>query len=175
MLNSMRHPLQTNLPMALRGNLSGGRPHLHLLTRMVMTRMKPREQNRKVVLDTQVCRKKMFVPFTAYIALNLRLSQTSGQEQALAAQHTRDKKISQTLQDIRTYLPSVKRGRTSDYLVHPTTLAHLRRRFNYICSALLRNDSLTDMSDRSVLYFELFEWLEVRRRWFLSCSVLKAL
>lgn len=46
-------------------------------------------------------------------------------------------------------------------MVHPTALAHLRRRFNYICSALLRNDSLTDMSDRSVLYFELFEWLEV--------------
>jgi len=63
---------------------------------------------------------------------------------------------------IRVYLPSISRGRTSDYLVHPTTLAHLRRRFNYICSSLLRNDSLTDMSDRSVLYFELFEWLQVR-------------
>ena len=64
---------------------------------------------------------------------------------------------------IRDYLPSITRGRTSDYLVHPTTLAHLRRRFNYICSSLLRNDSLADMSDRSVLYFELFEWLQVRQ------------
>jgi len=49
---------------------------------------------------------------------------------------------------------------TSDYLVHPTALAHLRRRFNNICSSLLRNDSLADMSDRSTVYFELFEWLE---------------
>ena len=64
---------------------------------------------------------------------------------------------------IRVYLPSIGRGRTSDYLVHPTTLAHLRRRFNSVCSSLLRNDSLSDMSDRSVLYFELFEWLQVRR------------
>ena len=32
---------------------------------------------------------------------------------------------------------------------------------NYVSSTLLRNDSLSDMSDRSVLYFELFEWLEV--------------
>ncbi|KAF8138699.1 hypothetical protein EV363DRAFT_1314564 [Boletus edulis] len=49
---------------------------------------------------------------------------------------------------------------TSDYMVHPTALALLRRRFNLLCSTLLRNDSLSDMSDRSVLYFELFEWLE---------------
>lgn len=62
------------------------------------------------------------------------------------------------------YLPNLHRdggAKTSDYLVHPTTLAHLRRRFNYVSSTLLRNDSLADMSDRAVLYFELFEWLEV--------------
>ena len=47
-------------------------------------------------------------------------------------------------------------------MVHPSTLVHLRRRFNYVSSTLLRNDSLADMSDRNVLYFELFEWLEVR-------------
>lgn len=62
------------------------------------------------------------------------------------------------------FLPSVHRedgGKASDYLPHPTTLAHLRRRFNFVSSQLLRNDSLVDMSDRSVLYFELFDWLEV--------------
>jgi hypothetical protein len=50
----------------------------------------------------------------------------------------------------------------SDYHVHPTTLAHLRRRLCPVFSAFLRNDSLADMSDRSVLYFEMFEWLKVR-------------
>lgn len=68
------------------------------------------------------------------------------------------------MSSIRLYLPSLRRaggGRTSDFLVHPTALAHLRRKFNNICTSLLRNDSLTDMSDRSAVYFELFEWLEV--------------
>lgn len=87
----------------------------------------------------------------------------SGHLEALAAQKVKDQKIGGLLKDIREYLPSLRRpggGQTSDYLPHPTTLAHLRRRFNHVSSALLRNDSLTDMSDRSVLYFELFEWLE---------------
>lgn len=80
-------------------------------------------------------------------------------------QHSKDEKIGKLLNEIRVYLPNIHReggGQTSDYLVHPTALAHLRRRFNYICSTLLRNDSLADMSDRSVLYFELLHWLEVR-------------
>ncbi|KAK7676142.1 hypothetical protein QCA50_020892 [Cerrena zonata] len=88
---------------------------------------------------------------------------TSGQQEALAAQRAKDEKLSKLLSDIRVFLPSVHResgGRSSDYLVHPTTLAHLRRRFNFVSSQLLRNDSLADMSDRSVLYFELFYWLE---------------
>jgi hypothetical protein len=83
---------------------------------------------------------------------------------ALDIQRVKDKQFGRLLAEVRVFLPSLRRpggGRTSDYLVHPTALAHLRRRFNYICSTLLRNDSLTDMSDRSVLYFELFEWLEV--------------
>jgi len=82
----------------------------------------------------------------------------------MEVQRTKDEKLAKLLSAIRVYLPSLQRpggGQTSDYLVHPTTLAHLRRRFNFVGSALLRNDSLTDMSDRSVLYFELFEWLEV--------------
>ncbi|EGN93067.1 hypothetical protein SERLA73DRAFT_172419 [Serpula lacrymans var. lacrymans S7.3] len=87
----------------------------------------------------------------------------SGQLEALALQRTKDEKIGVLLSEIRVYLPSLRRpggARTSDYMVHPTALAHLRRRFNCLCTSLLRNDSLSDMSDRSVLYFELFEWLE---------------
>ncbi|KAF8165369.1 hypothetical protein B0H34DRAFT_780271 [Crassisporium funariophilum] len=87
----------------------------------------------------------------------------TGQLKALAAQKTKDEKIGKLLSAIRVYLPNLNRdggGRTSDYLVHPTALAHLRRRFNHVCSSLLRNDSLADMSDRSILYFELLEWLE---------------
>lgn len=88
---------------------------------------------------------------------------TSGQIEAQVIQRLKDEKIGTILSQIREYLPSLRReggARTSDYMVHPTALAHLRRRFNYLCTTLLRNDSLSDMSDRSVLYFELFEWLE---------------
>ena len=72
--------------------------------------------------------------------------------------------IGKLLAAIRVFLPNINRGgggQASDYLPDPTTLAHLRRRFNHVSSALLRNDSLADMSERSVLYFELLEWLEV--------------
>ena len=91
--------------------------------------------------------------------------QTSGQAEAQALQRARDQKLSELLAQIRVFLPSLHReggGKASDYLPHPTTLAHLRRRFNFVSSQLLRNDSLVDMSDRSTLYFELLEWLEVR-------------
>lgn len=94
----------------------------------------------------------------------LRKCKTSGQVEAQVIQRLKDEKIGTILSQIREYLPSLRReggARTSDYMVHPTALAHLRRRFNYLCTTLLRNDSLSDMSDRSVLYFELFEWLEV--------------
>ena len=87
----------------------------------------------------------------------------SGYMEALATQKTRDTAMATLLSAVRKFLPSVRReggGRASDYLVHPTTLAHIRRRFNLVCSTLLRNDSLSDMSDRSVLYSELFYWLE---------------
>jgi hypothetical protein len=88
----------------------------------------------------------------------------TGQLEAWAAQKAKDVKIGNLLKAIREYLPNLHRkggGQTSDYLVHPTALSHLRRRFNFICSTLLKNDSLADMSERSVLYFELLEWLEV--------------
>jgi hypothetical protein len=88
----------------------------------------------------------------------------TGQLEAQAMQQAKDKKIGELLTQLCIYLPSLHRPggcQTSDYLVHPTALAHLRRRFNTVCSSLLRNDSLADMSDRAVLYFELLEWLEV--------------
>ncbi|KAF8272514.1 hypothetical protein EI94DRAFT_1769775 [Lactarius quietus] len=88
---------------------------------------------------------------------------TTGQAEAQAIQHVKDEKLGKLMALLRVYLPSLRRpggALTSDYLVHPTALAHLRRRFNNICSSLLRNDSLADMSDRSTVYFELFEWLE---------------
>ena len=84
--------------------------------------------------------------------------------EAQAMQRAKDEKLGQSLSNIRVFLPNLHRtggGQASDYLVHPTALAHLRRRFNHICSTLLRNDSLADMSDRSILYFELLNWLEV--------------
>ncbi|KAI0690863.1 ubiquitin conjugating enzyme family protein [Cytidiella melzeri] len=87
----------------------------------------------------------------------------TGQIEAQAQQKLKDQKLSTLLASIRVFLPSLHRaegGKPSDYLPHPTTLAHLRRRFNYVSSQLLRNDSLVDMSDRSILYFELFEWME---------------
>lgn len=75
----------------------------------------------------------------------------------------KDEKIGKLLTEIGVYLPSLNREghHPSDFLPHPTALAHLRRRFNYVSSTLLRNDSLADMSERSVLYFKLLEWLEV--------------
>ena len=89
----------------------------------------------------------------------------SGQLEALNAQREKDKNLSEMLSNIRIFIPSVNRDNgvhfDSDFLPSPVTLAHLRRRFNFVSSQLLRNDSLTDMSDRSVLYFELLEWLEV--------------
>ncbi|KAJ7129714.1 hypothetical protein C8R44DRAFT_777474 [Mycena epipterygia] len=86
----------------------------------------------------------------------------SGQIEAQALQAAKDEKIGKLLTEIGVYLPSLHREghHPSDFLPHPTALAHLRRRFNYVSSALLRNDSLADMSERSVLYFKLLEWLE---------------
>ncbi|KIP10382.1 hypothetical protein PHLGIDRAFT_85130 [Phlebiopsis gigantea 11061_1 CR5-6] len=88
---------------------------------------------------------------------------TSGQVEAQAVQNAKDEKLAALLKGVRVYLPNLHReggGKSCDFLPHPTTLAHLRRRFNFVSSQLLRNDSLVDMSDRSILYFELFEWLE---------------
>ncbi|CAE6535399.1 unnamed protein product [Rhizoctonia solani] len=92
-----------------------------------------------------------------------RDAKNTGHLEAMQSQKARDSKMAALMAEVREFLPSLQRKggvQTSDYLVHPSALAHLRRRFNWIGSTLLRNDSLADMSDRSVLYFELFSWLE---------------
>lgn len=89
--------------------------------------------------------------------------QRSGQVAAEKAQVVADAKTTLLLTQVRTYLPSVNRAsgpRSSDHMVHPTALAHLRRRSGFV-NDLLRNDSLLDMSKRGDLYRSLFEWLKV--------------
>lgn len=67
------------------------------------------------------------------------------------------------LKQVQVYLPQLSRESgpySSDHMIHPTTLAHLRRRSGFI-NHFLRNDSLLDMSNRGDLYRALFDWLEV--------------
>ncbi|ORY34658.1 hypothetical protein BCR39DRAFT_513852 [Naematelia encephala] len=82
---------------------------------------------------------------------------------AQQAQEEADKRTASLLAHVKVYLPQLNRAsgtRTSDHMVHPTTLAHLRRRSGFV-NDLLRNDSLLDMSGRGDLYRTLFDWLEV--------------
>ncbi|KAG2039702.1 hypothetical protein BDR03DRAFT_197441 [Suillus americanus] len=61
---------------------------------------------------------------------------------------------------VTKYISSLRRkgsARTRNYMVHPTALAYLRTRFNYLCTTLVRNDYLSGLSDRFVLCFELFK------------------
>lgn len=61
----------------------------------------------------------------------------------MQAQLARDRQLSALLSAVRAFLPNMQRaggGKTSDYLVHPTTLASVRRRFDLVSSTLLRND-----------------------------------
>ncbi|KAL1412563.1 hypothetical protein Q8F55_000310 [Vanrija albida] len=87
----------------------------------------------------------------------------SGQIAAERAQALNDSKTSTLLSQVQVYLPALNRAsgpRASDHLVHPTALAHLRRRSGFV-NDLLRNDSLMDMSNRGTLYRALFDWLEI--------------
>ncbi|OCF77874.1 ubiquitin-conjugating enzyme family protein [Kwoniella mangroviensis CBS 8886] len=87
----------------------------------------------------------------------------TGQQKAEKAQIASDAKTALLLSQVRAFLPDLNRpggARTSDHLVHPTALAHLRRRSAFV-NDLLRNDSLLDMSKRSDLYRALFDWLEI--------------
>ncbi|KAJ3757032.1 hypothetical protein EV360DRAFT_46899 [Lentinula raphanica] len=100
---------------------------------------------------------------------------SSGQAEVQAIQFAKDTRIQNLLAEVRVYLPSLQRAggaRSSDYLPHPSSLTHLRRRFNLIASELLRNDSLADMSDRHGLYFELLEWLETISSHESLCSMM---
>ncbi|WVF68400.1 hypothetical protein IAT40_003165 [Kwoniella sp. CBS 6097] len=87
----------------------------------------------------------------------------SGQVRAEKAQREADKKTTTLLNQVSVFLPSFDRpggARASDHLVHPTALAHLRRRSAFV-NDLLRNDSLLDMTNRGELYRALFDWLEI--------------
>ncbi|WVR07973.1 hypothetical protein IAU60_005016 [Kwoniella sp. DSM 27419] len=87
----------------------------------------------------------------------------SGQVRAQAAQRDADARTASLLSQVQAFLPTYDRlggPAASDHMVHPTTLAHLRRRSGFV-NDLLRNDSLLDMSDRGDLYRCLFDWLEV--------------
>ncbi|WWC95452.1 hypothetical protein V866_002316 [Kwoniella sp. B9012] len=87
----------------------------------------------------------------------------TGQQKAEKAQIASDAKTALLLSQVRVFLPDLNRpggAKTSDHLVHPTALAHLRRRSAFV-NDLLRNDSLLDMSKRSDLYRALFDWLEI--------------
>ncbi|KAJ4478043.1 hypothetical protein J3R30DRAFT_3478428 [Lentinula aciculospora] len=100
---------------------------------------------------------------------------SSGQAEAQANQLAKDSRIRALLAEVRDYLPFLQRSNgpyPSDYLPHPSSLTHLRRRFNLIAGELLRNDSLADMSDRHGLYFELLEWLETISSHESLCSMM---
>lgn len=90
--------------------------------------------------------------------------QRSGQRRAEQAQAAADAKTGELLKQVRVYLPTLNRAsgaRSSDHLVHPTALAHLRRRSGFVTD-LLRNDSLLDMVNRRTTIYEvLFDWLQV--------------
>ncbi|GMK56583.1 hypothetical protein CspeluHIS016_0304230 [Cutaneotrichosporon spelunceum] len=91
------------------------------------------------------------------------MEDTSGQVAAEKAQNEKDKKTAMLLSQVSLYLPTLKREggpQASDLLVHPTSLAHLRRRSGFV-NDLLRNDSLMDMSNRSIIYRALMDWLEI--------------
>ncbi|KAJ3783177.1 ArgJ-like domain-containing protein [Lentinula aff. detonsa] len=65
---------------------------------------------------------------------------SSGQAEAQVIQFAKDSTIRALLAEVRTYLPSLQRpggARPSDYLPHPSSLTHLRCRFNLIPSELL--------------------------------------
>jgi len=87
----------------------------------------------------------------------------SGQLAAAKAQKAADAAMVDVLRQVQHYLPSLaRRGApcVSDHMVHPTALAHLRRRSTFV-NDLLKNESLVDMSTRSGLYRALFSWLRV--------------
>ncbi|KAG2039681.1 hypothetical protein BDR03DRAFT_950856 [Suillus americanus] len=55
--------------------------------------------------------------------------------------------------------------------MNPTALAHFCRRFKNLCTTLLKNDSLPGMSDRSLLYFQSFQWFKTPMRQDMTIDV----
>jgi hypothetical protein len=88
--------------------------------------------------------------------------QDSGQREAELNQTKTDDATAKLLSQLAVYLPNMKRSRTftSDSMVHPTALAHLRRRSGFV-NDLLRNNSLLDMTARNDIYCTLLDWLEI--------------
>jgi hypothetical protein len=89
--------------------------------------------------------------------------QTSGQKAAIEAQTKIDLATTTVLRQVQAYLPNLDRQGgpcISDLMVHPTALAHLRRKSTFV-NDLLRNESLLDMTNREKLYAALFDWLKV--------------
>ncbi|KAG0148440.1 hypothetical protein CROQUDRAFT_654953 [Cronartium quercuum f. sp. fusiforme G11] len=86
----------------------------------------------------------------------------SGQEAASKAQLLQDQALASLLASVRIFMPNRNRPngyRHSDHMPSLAAAIHIRRRFNPIASELLKNDSLTDMSDRRILYNEFLQWL----------------
>jgi hypothetical protein len=89
--------------------------------------------------------------------------QTSGQKAAIEAQTKIDLATTKVLRQVQAYLPDLDRQGgpcISDHMVHPTALAHLRRKSTFV-NDLLRNESLLDMTSREELYTAMFDWLKV--------------
>jgi len=87
----------------------------------------------------------------------------SGQKAAIEAQTKADLATTEVLRQVQAYLPNLDRpggACISDLMVHPTALAHLRRKSTFV-NDLLRNESLLDMTNREELYAALFDWLKV--------------
>ncbi|OXC68093.1 hypothetical protein AYX13_03304 [Cryptococcus neoformans] len=121
----------------------------------------PPSKKRKTNDNPSFVKGKGAVKGTGY-AGNVQEDRT-GQIAAEKAQKKADQKVATILQQVQQFLPNPHRAggpATSDYLVHPTALAHLRRRGAFM-NDLLRNDSLFDMSQRGDIYRALFDWLEI--------------
>jgi len=90
-------------------------------------------------------------------------NQTSGQKAVIEGQTKIDQATTEVLRQIQVYLPNLDRQGgpcISDHMVHPTALAHLRRKSTFV-NDLLRNESLLDMTSREELYVAMLDWLKV--------------
>ncbi|PWN45521.1 hypothetical protein IE81DRAFT_344822 [Ceraceosorus guamensis] len=78
-------------------------------------------------------------------------------------QQALDERIREALFQVRPFLPDVHRkplAVQSDFMPHITSIAAVRRRFLPIASALLRTESLNDMTRRAALFQELLNFFQ---------------